>query len=167
MKRFLISGLMISLALVSGMAGQVFAKGCGPGPVVMKATVGDQGAFRQVLGFSTNVTFLPIHTLAITFGTSGCSSSGLVKKELDRQIFVAVNRDPLLQDMSRGEGQFVDSMASLMGCPVMFYPAFGQMTQERLEAFVADANQEPAEFVVALRSEIYRTPALAACEPLG
>jgi len=167
MKRFLIAGVFVGLIFSAGFSFQATAAECGLGPLVMGATVGDKGALRKSIGASTNVTFFPTYTLGITFGTLGCSSSGLVKKELDRQLFVTVNKDPLLQDMARGEGEFVNSMASLMGCPVMFYPAFGQMTQEHFENLTSQGTAHPADFVVNLREEIYSTPELAACDPLG
>ena len=160
--------MLCSLVFATGAVEQAYAKrGCGPGPLVMDATVGHKGALRQSIGFSTNATFLPIHTLAITFGTSGCSSGGLVQKEFERRQFVAVNLDALGQEMAQGQGDSLNALASLMGCSAETHGEFGRMTQSSYEVLFNTETPEPAQFVSDLRKQMVITPALQSCDPLG
>lgn len=82
--------------------------GCGFGSQVM----GKDGS--QVLAGTTNIT--GIQYFAITSGTSNCvdSDSEEVAERMDR--FVHVNEVALATDMSRGQGETLQALASLAGC---------------------------------------------------
>ena len=52
----------------------------------------------------------------MTSGTSGCKRHSIVQKESKQIHFVEENLDQLELEMSMGKGQFVEQLASLLGC---------------------------------------------------
>lgn len=84
--------------------------GCGVGSKLM---AGNQGIAPQVLAVITNGTFG--QTFAITSGTSGCTQNGVVSSNWKTAMFIDSNMNKLARDMSVGNGESLDSLASLLG----------------------------------------------------
>lgn len=91
----------------------VFANdsGCGLGSIIIQKN--SKGL--QLLSMTTNHTFLS-QPLGITFGTSGCSSSGIVENEKAIDTFVAENQSEIKTDLARGSGQHFETLSGLYGC---------------------------------------------------
>jgi hypothetical protein len=85
--------------------------GCGWGSKLM---AGNQGIAPQVLAVTTNGTF-GNQTFGITSGTSGCSQNGVVSSNWKTAMFIDSNMNKLARDMSVGQGEALDSLASLIG----------------------------------------------------
>ncbi|MCK5582950.1 MAG: DUF3015 family protein [Elusimicrobiales bacterium] len=107
-KLALIGALMFSVS--SAFAANYGSAGCGLGSLAFP----DDEAFPQILAATTNGTF-GSQTFGITFGTSNCSSEGLVKLSKERDAFIEANYRDLSKDVAVGRGQFVDNLAKLYG----------------------------------------------------
>lgn len=78
-----------------------------------KLFAGQRGIAPQVLGATTNGTS-GNQTFAITSGTSGCSQDGMVESSWKTAAFIDNNMNKLARDISRGQGQSLDSLANLL-----------------------------------------------------
>ena len=108
----------------------------------------------QSFGATTNATLLPTQTFAITSGTSGCSSSGIINNDVEQRFFVAVHMDNIFREMAQGGGAHLDSLASLMGCPAERYGDFGQMTRRKLHRLYPAEEVRPVEMLAHLKREM-------------
>lgn len=93
-------GSIAAFAQSYGMAG------CGLGSVVF----GDQKGFIQIAAATTNGTF-GTQTFGITSGTSNC-----VEGEGDVSYFIETNRPALKNDIAKGHGETLTSLAQLYKC---------------------------------------------------
>lgn len=90
------------------MTGQGYGMaGCGLGSIVF----GDKPGMIQVVAATLNST--GYQTFAITTGTSNCGDSG---KSAQTTQFIETNRVALEKEISRGQGEAVDSLGKLMAC---------------------------------------------------
>ena len=85
--------------------------GCGWGSKLM---AGNQGIAPQVLAVTTN-GISGNQTFGITSGTSGCTQNGVVSSNWKTAMFIDSNMNKLARDMSVGNGESLDSLASLLG----------------------------------------------------
>lgn len=158
MKRLLLfTVLMGVLGTLPGLTGQAQAD-CGPGPLVIQK---NRGMLLQSLGATTNATLLPTQTFAISSGTSGCSSSGIINKDAEQRFFLAVHMQNIFQEMAQGGGMHLDTLASLMGCPAERYGDFAGMTRRELSRLYPAEGVRPAEMLELLRREMRAEAALA------
>lgn len=84
------------------------AGGCGLGSMIM----GKNG--NQVMAITTNDT--GTQTFAITSGTSNCVKSGVVQSGKEARVFIEVNQRQLANDIAKGSGDTVSSLAQLYQC---------------------------------------------------
>ncbi|TGL86638.1 DUF3015 domain-containing protein [Leptospira congkakensis] len=86
--------------------------GCGLGSMVpvWKNDIG------QVLAATTNGS-LSSQTFGITSGTSNCTTDGIVRADRIQEVFVTYNEGPLEVETTRGTGERIRTIASLLGCP--------------------------------------------------
>ena len=103
--------LAAAVAVVSlALASSAFATKVGPG--LGYVLLGDQsGPVMDLLAATTNGTFYS-QGFAITFGTSGYSGGLLGMEETDR--FIADNMDALATDIAMGEGEYVDTLSTML-----------------------------------------------------
>ncbi|MCZ6646015.1 MAG: DUF3015 family protein [SAR324 cluster bacterium] len=158
MERKMLLMATVVLAVISMIyASSAFAN-CGPGPVVVQKS---KGTLRQSLGASTNATFLPTQTFAITSGTSGCSNSGILRREVEQRFFVALHMDNIAQELAQGQGRYVDGLASLLGCGSEVYGEFGRMAQANYTSLFSAAEMKPRELLAAVKEQMRRHPLLS------
>ncbi len=106
--------LALAIALMFSGA-TVFATGYGSAGCGLGSLAFPQDeAFPQILAATTNGTF-GSQTFGITFGTSNCSSEGLVKLSMERDAFIEANYRDLSKDVAMGKGQFVENLSKLYG----------------------------------------------------
>lgn len=104
----------IALVFASGpLAAQerTDSTGCGLGTMLFE---GRSGTAPQVLAVTTNGTF-GNQTFGITSGTLGCTRNGTVRPPQMASLFIHANLDKLAQDMSRGHGETMSSLAEALG----------------------------------------------------
>ncbi len=121
MKKLIIGAMFAGMAFVGtagaqGMAPAPYAggsgygmAGCGLGSIVF----GNKPGFIQILAATTNGTFAS-QTFGITSGTSNCSDTG--GGAGSAMAFIQTNREALAKDISRGNGETINNLATLSGC---------------------------------------------------
>lgn len=109
MKKFVIAALA-TVAATSAMA-QNNVGSCGWGSKVFQ---GQRGVAPQVLAATTNGTS-GNQTFGITFGTSGCTQDGVVSSSWKTAMYIDGNRVALARDAAAGQGESLDTLATVMG----------------------------------------------------
>jgi hypothetical protein len=67
-----------------------------------------------VLAATTN-SFLGNQTFGISSGTLGCKRSGAIQADARLNMFAGANIDKLANDMAQGQGESLDTLATLLG----------------------------------------------------
>jgi hypothetical protein len=159
MKRTILIGIALGALALAGLGQEARAGDCAVGGFVTNKS---SGIIQQLLAFTTNGTFFITYAGAITTGTSGCSNSGIVKAEVEQQIFVTANYDALAGDLARGQGAQVAALSSLMGCPVALSGEFGRVAQAQFAALVTGGPDQATALLATLREDLRVHPALSA-----
>jgi hypothetical protein len=154
MKRMLVTLMMLSLLAVPAAYAAESAGGCGLG---QQAFEGQTGLGPHLIAGILNA--FTSNTSSLTTGTFGCDADAVIKAEHEAQFFVAWNMPRVSEDMARGDGEYLHSLASLMGCDAA-YGEFASMTQEKYSELVDGANT-PDQFLGNLKREISARPALS------
>jgi hypothetical protein len=84
--------------------------GCGVGTILFE---GQKGPVPQILAVTTNGSF-GNQTFGITTGTLGCEKDGVVRSPTKVRMLMLSSLDNLAGDVARGEGETLESLASLM-----------------------------------------------------
>jgi len=108
MKKLLVVAL--SALVVPSFAAAQNVGQCGWGS---KLFDGQKGIAPQVLAVTTNGTS-GNQTFGITFGTSGCSQNGVVRSAWKTAAYLDGNMNKFARDVSRGNGESLDSLATLL-----------------------------------------------------
>lgn len=87
--------------------------GCGLGSMIMQ---GNDGLIFQVLAVTTNGTF-GNQTFGITSGTLNCDKPARFANREKLENFVADNMDNLANDIAKGQGEYLNTLAVLMEVP--------------------------------------------------
>lgn len=100
-----------SLFVVSN-AKAVDSTGCGLGSTLLK---GQKGPVYQILAVTTNGTSAT-QTFGITSGTLGCDPDGRITGGTGKVlVFLENNLDAFALDVAKGEGETINSLASILG----------------------------------------------------
>lgn len=141
---------MLAVLLVSGFSTFAMANdaGCGLGSLIIKSN----GKLTQLLALTTNGSFFS-QIFGITSGTSGCSSKGLVQNDKAIQYFVEVNQEDLTHEIAQGQGEKLNTLASLHGCSTEAnVKLFAESAQAHFPALVPRASTTANEFITNLKS---------------
>jgi hypothetical protein len=159
---FLVSALAI-VCLQSGIATATpnpdTGPGCGLGKKLWADWKGQKQIAPQMLMASTNVT--GSYSFAISSGTSGCTHDGKIWDSERASLFIGINYASLTEDMARGGGEHLASLATLMHVPLESQPKFFAMAQERYVSLVHYGEDDPASIQEALREASIAHPVLA------
>ena len=157
--------LQLALAFVCFQAAGVLAAmnpdtgpGCGLGKLAWADSKNQKNIAPQVMMATTNG--FGMYTFAISSGTSGCTNDGVVWAEHKVTMFAEINFEDLSQEMARGQGEHLTSLATLMGVPAEQQPEFFAMTQERYLALIQAGDGSPVAMVKALHEAITHHPVL-------
>lgn len=146
---------VVALLLFSGLISggpSAFAgdAGCGLGGIIFTKNA----KLLQLFAMTTN-SFLLTQPLGITFGTSGCSSSGIVMNDKQIQYFVEINQEELSREMAQGHGEKLATLALLKGClSNESQKAFAGFTQASYSQILPKANTSPVDMVQNLNTEM-------------
>ena len=93
-------------------------------------------------------------------GSSGGSSSSTTFMNRQQQIaeFAGVNLERLKSDMAAGQGEYLGSLAELMGVETGRQPEFFAMTQEKFTVLFPDDRTTAIEMLAALNREMRADP---------
>ena len=126
--------------------------GCGQGTIWFPE---NKPAPQLVASFTNEF----VQSFAITTGTSGCSSGGLIKTSmLERMVFVATNLRALEVEMAAGQGEYVSSLAALSGCKT---PEFSVFAKSRYEKLLPSEKTSSTELLDNLDRELATDPEMA------
>lgn len=103
--------------------------GCGLGQLILE---GKSGKGANIGAAILNNAIFP-QTSAMSTGTMGCDTSKTVQNTHERDIFVAQNRDNLNIDMAQGQGDYLTSLAYIMGINEKDTDSFYRLTQAKFE----------------------------------
>jgi hypothetical protein len=134
--------------LFTGTAVAEDSTGCGAGTLLFE---GQSGTAPQVLAVTTNGT-LGNQTFGITSGTLGCDSQGMITASAELNRFASQNLDKLAQNMAVGEGESLDTLASMIGIADQDKAAFYAATKAHFDTIFASSNVTAQEMLAALQS---------------
>ncbi|WP_032496327.1 DUF3015 family protein [Hydrogenivirga sp. 128-5-R1-1] len=120
--------------------------GCGLGYVAMKD---QEGVVFEVLAVTTNGTSFN-QTFGITFGTLECEKPAKFVGNEKLHRFVSENMDELAQDIARGEGRYVETLADLMEVPAEQRPEFYTKLQQNFERIFPSESVSSAHVIDAI-----------------
>ncbi len=137
--------ILVAVALMgmASVASANSASGCGVGS---KLFDGQKGIAPQVLAMTTNHSLFD--TVGVTFGTMGCTQDGVVKSNWRLAAYIEGNTSKLARDMSAGQGESLDALASLMQIDAADKPVFFRATKDNF-ARIYNADQLSALDIMA------------------
>lgn len=155
MMRQLLIGSLIMGASTLTMADNS-GPGCGWGSMLFE---GSSGTPSHVVAATTNGTS-GNNTFGMTSGTNGCDTS----KTLDYKGTSAVvfhNMDRLSNDIAKGEGEILDTVASVMGIDSVDVPTFKRVLHENFDAIYPNSEVTSDQVMEAMISVMEKDESLA------
>ena len=137
-----------------------FIRGAGFGSTKSGYRTGLRSGKTRVLQSTTNGTF-GSQTFGISFGTSGCTNNGVIMSEHKTSVFAALNFENLSQDMAKGDGEHLSSLAELMNIPQENRAEFYALAQLQYQSMIQSGESTPAALLKALTSAMSSHPLLA------
>ncbi|AXV67219.1 MULTISPECIES: DUF3015 domain-containing protein [Pseudoalteromonas] len=134
MKKLIAISALSLLPLSTAMADQDI--GCGFGSMLF---AGKDGKVVKVLGATTN-GISGNQTFGITFGTLGCDGTGTVTASTKVATFIDGNMEQLARDMSRGEGEALETLAEVWGVESQDKAAFNKLVQTQFSHVFTSEN---------------------------
>ena len=153
-KKILVAVAIMGLASVAAADS---VGGCGVGT---KLFDGQKGIAPQVLAVTTNGTF-GNQTFGITFGTLGCTQDGVVRSNWRMAAYIEGNTSKLARDMSAGQGESLEALASLMQIDAADKPVFFRTTKDNF-ARIYSADKLSAQDIMAILREVLAADATLA-----
>jgi hypothetical protein len=143
---------VVSSALAAGYG----AAGCGLGGKL----IGNNNDILAQLGATTLNNYLPgSQTFAMTSGTLGCQSAfGTAQSE--QKTFVENNYSDLAKEMAAGEGENLNTLAGLLGCPVDKTQTFATFTKQNYGSIFKNDQNTPSEMLDSLKQNLSSDPVL-------
>jgi hypothetical protein len=157
MKKALVAFALCTTIPLSAYAANNNIGTCGWGS---KLFDGQAGIAPQVLGATTNGTS-GNQTFAISSGTSGCTQDGVVKSNWKTAAYVDGNMNRLARDMSRGEGESLNSLASLLNVREEHGAIFKSTLKQNFSTVFSSENSDSESVLVALNNVLSSEPSLA------
>lgn len=149
MKKLIAGALMLSASTLS------FADpGCGVGAMIWK---GQSGIAPHVLAATTNGTF-GNQTFGMTTGTLGCQTNQTIQS---MALYLDSNIDKVARDMSRGEGENLNTLAVLMGVQEQDRAHFNSTLQSNFAAIFPTADTTSDQVVTAIVEVLERDQSLS------
>jgi len=146
----LLAAASVAAFLFAGSSAFATDAGCGLGSIIFTKN----SKLLQLFAMTTNTWFFT-QPLGITFGTSGCSASGIVQNDKQIQYFVEINQEELSREMAQGHGEKLATLALLKGCMNQdSQRAFAGFTQSSYAQILPSANTSAVEMVQNLNSEM-------------
>jgi hypothetical protein len=149
--------LLATLPMAAMAAGENNIGSCGWGS---KLFAGKSGLVPQILAITTNGTS-GNQTFGITSGTSGCTQDGAVSSTWKTAMFIDGNQTKLAQDMSKGSGESLASLAQLLGVKEADKVAFYRATKENFAQIFASELASADQVAAALKQVLAADSTLA------
>jgi hypothetical protein len=140
----------------SALAAGYGAAGCGFGGSVIE----DNRVLPQIGAWFLN-SLLGNQTFGITSGTSDCGQKKGGITEKDQTLFVEINYHSLAKEMAAGEGEGLQTLSGLLGCPEQEARGFAAFTKQNYPSIFHGGNLTPAEMLSSLKKELSDEPVFA------
>lgn len=131
--------------------------GCGWGS---KLFANQKGIAPQVLAVTTNGS-TGNQTFGISSGTSGCQQDGVVSSNWKTAAYLDANMNKLALDMSRGNGESLASLASLMEVSAADAAHFNATVQANFAGIFSSSEVTSVEVAKNLKSVLAQDASLA------
>lgn len=155
-KSLLFTGLLL-LPLTAIAAESDNVGKCGWGSKLME---GNAGIAPQVLAVTTNGTS-GNQTFGITSGTSGCTRDGVVRSNWKTALFIDNNVNKLAHDVSKGSGETLDSLASLLNVEENDKSAFFEVAKNNFNNIFTRTDVSSNEVISSLKNVLASNDQLA------
>lgn len=151
MKKLIVGALILGASTLS-FAGT--GPGCGVGTMIWK---GQSGIAPHVLAATTNGTF-GNQTLGMTTGTLGCQTNQSIQS---MALYLDSNIDKVARDMSRGEGENLDTLAVLIGVEEQDRAHFNSTLRSNFSEIFPTADTTSDQAVSAIVEILEQDPSLS------
>lgn len=144
----------IALSLVLGFSFKAFgygAAGCGVGSLIFD---GKNEWYEQTLAATSNTVFLGNQTFGITFGTLNCDANKLNISSEKAKVFVAANKNSVMNELAFGQGETVSVLASIYNCET---GDFGKMMKSNYSKVILKENLSSEQIVENMDSILAET----------
>ena len=112
MNKFLRLTSAAAVAIVASHSAQADSTGCGLGTMLFD---GNKGVAPSVIAVTTNGSVSGNQTFGISSGTLGCDQNNRIDSKGGRLFsFADENLNELAADTSKGSGEYLDSVASIL-----------------------------------------------------
>jgi len=129
--------------------------GCGAGSMIFK---GQTGVAPNILAATTNGSF-GNQTFGITSGTLGCNADEAVPSLAG--MFINDNMERVARDMSTGDGEALDTLATLMGIDKADKGTFFEVAQSNFTTIYSRDDVTGREVIAALNNVMAKDTRLA------
>lgn len=145
---------LIAGAILLGASSMAFAQpGCGVGAMIWK---GQSGIVPHVLGATTNG--MASQTVSMTLGLAGCNTNESVQS---MAMFMDARGPAVAADISRGEGENLEAMASTLGIPNEDRAEFYSVLKENFSSIFPNSDTTSGEAALAIVSLMEKNEALS------
>lgn len=156
MKKALLASALIVACVAPAFAQNQNVGKCGWGS---KLFDGQRGIAPQVLAVTTNGTS-GNQTFAITSGTSGCTQDGVVRSNWKTAAYIDSNMTKLAKDMSRGEGESLESLASVIGVKESDNAVFKTAMKENFDSIFSNSDVDSDSVYTSIKNVLASNTAL-------
>ena len=155
MKKAILAGV-VALAMTPLVSQAESGPGCGLGSMLME---GQKGIAFNVMAATTNSTS-GNQTFGMTSGTLGCDGNGKVTFAAAGE-YLDTNMEQVARSMATGEGEAMETLASLMGISEQDKTTFIQVSKANFSTIFSKENVSSADVMSSL------TQAMAADQALS
>ena len=136
--------------------------GCGLGNVAWEGQDIDRQAIGpQLLMSTTNNPIIPLQAFSITSGNFGCQNNRKVWAHQKGIMFSNTNFDTLSLELAQGGGEYLFSLATIMGIPKDRHETFLQEVQSKYIQYLTAGKSPKTSVIAALNDSIPIHPQLA------
>lgn len=158
MKMKLALAVLLAIPTAAMAANENNIGSCGWGSKMFQ---GQKGVGPQVMGATTNGTS-GNQTFGISTGTSGCTQDGAVSSNWKTSLFIDGNKEKLARDMSVGEGETLEVLASLIGVRNEHKGAFFRTTKDNFDRIFVSGAASTDQILASLKRVLAEHGELAA-----
>jgi hypothetical protein len=158
MKKVILTAVAITALPVSSIIAAPNNVGCGVGSMIWN---GQSGVAPQILAVTTNGTMMN-QLFGISSGTLGCAPNAAVSLPMPHKIaqFTNDNLENLARDMAVGEGETLNSLATLWEVDTQDKTAFFKTTQTHFAQIFPNEKVTAKEVLLSLNNILAADPAL-------
>jgi hypothetical protein len=153
MNKILISAVIAATALtISSAANAGNSAGCGLGTMVFN---GSKGLAPNLLAATVNVTVSGNQSFGMSTGTLGCNKNDTVRSKAGNLFaFADQNLNEIASDSSKGSGEYLDSVASIIEIKDADKAHFFEVVQENFSSIFSNSNTNTQDVIARLNTVI-------------